>query len=109
MDLKEKCEMQAKQWKKWADAGVFQNLRRDDSEKYNRYRQICCKRFMPLYWKMSDEEILNLLYERAAELGRNPTQKEVFPAYHIFIRKRFKNWPTALRAAGLKPPKEKRI
>lgn len=58
-----------------------------------------------LYQSYSDEELLDILRGAAAELGRLPSQKEVFCVYRAFIRRRFVNWPTALRAAGLKAPK----
>jgi hypothetical protein len=56
----------------------------------------------------TNEELLDILRKAAAELGRAPTQKEVFCVYRSYIRRRFTNWPTALRAAGLKAPKEKK-
>lgn len=58
-----------------------------------------------LYLSYSDEELLDMLRQLAAQLGRPPSQKELFCVYRIFIRRRFKNWPTALRMAGLKEPK----
>ena len=60
-----------------------------------------------LYNSFTDEELLDILRSSAAELGRPPTQKEVFCVYRSFIRRRFVNWPTALRAAGLKAPKKR--
>jgi hypothetical protein len=60
-----------------------------------------------LYESYTDEELLDILRKAAAELGRPPTQKEVFCVYRAFIRRRFVNWPAALRAAGLKAPKQK--
>jgi hypothetical protein len=62
-----------------------------------------------LYGSFTDDELLDILRQAAAELGRAPTQKEVFCVHRSFIRRRFTNWPIALRAAGLKAPKEKRI
>jgi len=60
-----------------------------------------------LYESFSDEELLDVLRLAADELGHNPSQKEVFYVYCAFIRKRFQNWPAALRKAGLKKPKRK--
>jgi hypothetical protein len=60
-----------------------------------------------LYNSYTDEELLDFLREAAARLGRAPTQKEVFCVYRSYIRRRFTNWPAALRAAGLKAPKRK--
>mgnify|MGYP000882020548 CR=1 FL=1 len=62
----------------------------------------------PLYKSYSDEELLDILRSATAELGRLPMQKEIFCVYRSFIRRRFKNWSMALRAAGLKEPKKKK-
>ena len=61
-----------------------------------------------LYQSFSDEELLDILRTAAQELGHLPSQKEVFCVYRSYIRRRFTNWPTALRAAGLKAPKTKK-
>ena len=108
MDQMEACRQEAEKWKKWEKAGAFRNMDRERAEKDNLYRQACVRRFASLYREMDDEALLGILRSRAAELGRNPNRREVFPVYHIFLRMRFKNWPSALRAAGLKPPKEKK-
>lgn len=54
-----------------------------------------------LYESCSDQELLALLRERAAALGRSPAQNEVHWTCRTYLRARFKNWPNALRAAGL--------
>ena len=54
-----------------------------------------------LYESCSDQELLDLLRERAAALGRSPAQNEVHWTCRAYLRARFKNWPGALRAAGL--------
>ena len=54
-----------------------------------------------LYESCSDQELLDLLRERAEELGRSPAQNEVHWTCRTYLRARFKNWPGALRAAGL--------
>lgn len=61
-----------------------------------------------LYNSFTDEELLDLLRQCAATLGRIPSQKDIFCVYRSFIRRRFTNWPIALRAAGLKEPKIKK-
>lgn len=61
-----------------------------------------------LYNSFSDGELLSILQQAAAELGRNPSKKEVFCVYRVFLIKRFGNWPKALVAAGLKPPRAQR-
>lgn len=59
----------------------------------------------PVYQSFSDAELLDILREKAAELGRNPGQKDLFCVYRMYIRRRFTNWPRAMTAAGLRPPK----
>lgn len=54
-----------------------------------------------LYESCSDQELLALLRERAGDLGRSPAQNEVHWTCRTYLRARFKNWPNALRAAGL--------
>lgn len=54
-----------------------------------------------LYESFSNAQLLDLLRENARALGRSPTQKETFWVYRSYLRCRFKNWPTALRMAGL--------
>ncbi|MCI9121094.1 MAG: hypothetical protein HFG00_06160 [Oscillibacter sp.] len=61
-----------------------------------------------LYRSFSDEELLSILRHTAEELGRLPSKKEVFCVYREFLIWRFTNWPRALVAAGLKPPKKER-
>ncbi len=61
-----------------------------------------------LYESFTDEELLDILRDTAQALGHAPAQKEVFCVYRSYIRRRFTNWPAALRAAGLKPPKKKK-
>lgn len=60
-----------------------------------------------LYASYSDEELLDILRDTANELGHIPSQREIFCVYRSFIRRRFGNWPSALRVAGLKMPKSK--
>ena len=62
-----------------------------------------------IYDSFTNKELLDILRNAAEELGRVPTQKEVFCVYRLYIRRRFTNWPTALRTAGLKPPKKKAV
>lgn len=54
-----------------------------------------------LYDSFTDQELLDVLRERAEALGHSPAQKEVFWAYRAYIKKRFEKWPYALKAAGL--------
>lgn len=54
-----------------------------------------------LYASFSDDELLELLRESAKHLGRSPSQWEVHWLLRTYLKTRFKNWPGALRAAGL--------
>ena len=49
----------------------------------------------------SDDELLALLQETAKALGHSPAQGEVHWLLREYLRSRFRNWPGALRAAGL--------
>lgn len=61
-----------------------------------------------LYASFSNEELLSILREVAGRLGHNPSKKEVFCVYRVFLIERFGNWPKALIAAGLKAPRKER-
>lgn len=61
-----------------------------------------------LYNAFSDGELLAVLKGTADRLGRNPSKKEVFCVYRVFLIERFGNWPKALVAAGLKAPRRQR-
>lgn len=56
------------------------------------------------YAAMSDEELLDVLRQRAAELGHLPTKNDI-PG-HEYFKQRFGPWPRILEAAGLKPVSE---
>lgn len=56
------------------------------------------------YAAMSDEELLDVLRQRAAELGRLPIKEDVTGA--AYFKQRFGPWPRILEAAGLKPVSE---
>lgn len=69
---------------------------------------VLCRRYAPdrlegkaIYESYTDEMLLELLREKARELGRSPAQREIFWVYRAYLRARFRNWPTALRMAGL--------
>lgn len=54
------------------------------------------------YRELPDSVLLELLRSRARELDHSPSQKEMFWVLREYIRKRFRRWPYALEAAGLK-------
>lgn len=54
-----------------------------------------------VYKSYSDEELVDILRERAKKLNHSPAQKEVFWIYREYIKLRFKKWPYALKTAGL--------
>lgn len=56
------------------------------------------------YAAMSDEELLDVLRQRAEELGRLPIKEDVTGA--AYFKQRFGPWPRILEAAGLKPVSE---
>ena len=59
------------------------------------------------YAAMSDEELLDVLRQRAAELGRLPIKEDVTGA--AYFKQRFGPWPRILEQAGLKPVSEKHL
>jgi len=73
-----------------------------DPERWGKYHGAAGRR---LYASFADEELLDILRLTADELGRPPCRREVFCVYCSFICRRFGNWPSALRAAGLKAPR----
>lgn len=54
-----------------------------------------------LYESLSDEQLLKVLYDTAENLGRAPSQAELFWVWREYIKLRFKKWPYALKAAKL--------
>lgn len=54
------------------------------------------------YESLTDARLLDLLRERARELDHSPSQKETFWVLRDYLKKRFRKWPYALEAAGLK-------
>lgn len=55
-----------------------------------------------VYASYSDEELLAALQRTAEGLGRAPAQHEVFFLYRVYLKTRFRTWPAALRAAGMR-------
>lgn len=66
---------------------------------------ICCSMDKPegaeLCAAFSDDELLELLRVTARRLNHSPAQSEVHWLLRQYLRSRFRNWPGALRAAGL--------
>lgn len=62
-----------------------------------------------IYQSFTDQELIELIYEARERCGGLPRKKDMFFVYEQYIRLRFGNWPRALRAAGILPPKIKHI
>lgn len=96
------------------DARKAQQRRQEDPESLEWVEPECWKQYCGhgigtmLYEQFSDEELLDMLRTEAAKLGHNPSKKDIFCVYRVFILRRFGKWPWALVAAGLKEPKRKR-
>ncbi|KIR03253.1 hypothetical protein P261_02068 [Lachnospiraceae bacterium TWA4] len=59
---------------------------------------------MPRAITLSDEELLDILREKAKELnGRAPIRSEIESRYQVIIKNRFGPWNNAIRKAGLVP------
>lgn len=90
------------------DLGVWEQEGRDpdegqedrDSSSYRNY-SLQTEKGRAFYESLSDEFLLGVLRNKAAGLGRSPSQKEMIWVWRLYIRTRFKKWPYALKAAGL--------
>ena len=103
-----KCKEQERRWNATADRAIalLENMSPSERTQYWDYARVLYQKYKPYFDTMTDEDVLNLLKNRMDELGHIPSQKEMFPPYRYLIRARFKNWPNALRKAGLKEPKK---
>ena len=102
--LKKQLEYDAKSIK--CDPMFVQRADWIDPQKWSMYMG---KTGRMLYSSFSDRELLDILRTEHITLGRVPSQRDVFCVYRDFIRRRFGNWVKALRAAGLKEPKNTNI
>lgn len=55
-----------------------------------------------VYASYSDEQLLETLRQTADHVGHAPTQNEVFFLYRTYLKARFRSWPAALRAVGMR-------
>lgn len=53
------------------------------------------------YESLEDQVLLDILREKARELGHSPAQGEMFWVWRSYIKKRYGKWPYALQKAGL--------
>ena len=53
-----------------------------------------------LYESFTDEELVVIMVEAYARLGRAPVQSDIFCFYRTYIKHRFVTWSAALKAAG---------
>jgi len=56
--------------------------------------------FARIHQNDSDEQLLQLVYNRAIELGRNPNKHDV--EGFVYLKSRLGPWPVILERAGLK-------
>ena len=70
-----------------------------DSEKARKLNALCAP-----YTKMSDAELLQLVWDFTMEYGREPMRKDVL--YDRELKKRFRPWPRMLEKAGTRPVSE---
>ena len=59
------------------------------------------KTLLSKYQQMSDEELLAVVQQKAAELGRRPLKSEMELTW--YLKERFGPWTRMLEKAGLKP------
>ena len=65
-----------------------------------RYTEEEYEKILDDYQRKTDEELLDIIRNRAKELGRPPKRTEI-PASHYF-KHRFGPWPRVLEQAGVK-------
>lgn len=85
-----------------ASAGDMDQGRQETSGFLYQEYSLDTQRGRSFYRGLEDDLLLKVLRERARELDHSPSQKEVFWVLREYIRKRFRRWPYALEAAGLK-------
>lgn len=59
------------------------------------------KKGRQFYSLLSDELLLSVLRLHAKTTGYSPSQRDLFWVWKVYIKNRFKNWPSALQKAGL--------
>ena len=79
---------------------------REEKRGLSRERRAFENKFAEEHKKCSDDELLDMVKEKAEELGRAPKKHEVLG--FVLIKSRFGPWPRVLEKAGLKNPKVKR-
>ena len=58
------------------------------------------QQFVKMYEKMSEDELLEVIRSKTAELGRLPQKSEIPAAY--YFKHKYGPWPRVLEAAGVK-------
>lgn len=79
---------------------------REEKRGLDRERREIESKFAKEHEKDSDEELLDIVRNKANELGRAPKKHEVLG--FVLIKSRFGPWPRVLEKAGLKKPKTNR-
>lgn len=72
----------------------------ETSENYKNF-SLKTEKGRQFYRSLNDETLLEILREKAKELGHSPAQAEIFWIWRSYIKKRYGKWPYALEAAGL--------
>ena len=65
------------------------------------------KLILSRYQQMTDEQLLELVRQKAEELDRLPVKADLELAW--YFKSRFGPWPRILEAAGLKPVSERHL
>lgn len=79
---------------------------REEKRGLNRERKKAEDEFAKEHINDSDEELLDIVRNKAKELGRLPKKSETIG--FVLLKIRFGPWPRVLEKAGVKKPKEKR-
>ncbi len=77
---------------------------REEKRRLDKERRLLEEEFSKNNRNASDDELLQLLRDKAKELGKAPTKQE-FVGF-VCLKMRFGPWPRVLERAGLKSPKK---
>lgn len=79
---------------------------KEEKRVLNRERKTAEDEFAKEHINDSDEALLDIVRNKAKELGRLPKKSET--TGFVLLKMRFGPWPRVLEKAGIKKPKEKR-
>ena len=79
---------------------------REEKHRLNEERRLIEAEFGETHRSTDDDELLQIVRDKAFELGRPPKKSEVIG--FVYIKSRLGPWPRVLEKAGLKRPRDPR-